>query len=75
MNSTYNEKLGYDLDIADEDVMIVKTFNDTGYEVSVETDGMSIFGTKAGKELVKNLQNEMQETIDKEILERLKALQ
>lgn len=70
MNSTYTEELGHN--IADDDAMFVKTFTDTGYKVSVETDGMSIFGTKVGKELLKGLQNELQNEIDKEILKKLK---
>lgn len=70
IKSTYTEELGYN--IADDDAMFVKTFTDTGYKVSVETDGMSIFGTKVGKELLKGLQNELQNEIDKEILKKLK---
>lgn len=72
IRSTYTEELRHN--IADDDAMFVKTFNDTGYQVSVETDGLSIFGTKVGKELLKGLQNEMQEAIDKEILEQLKVI-
>lgn len=57
MNSTFTEELK--TNIADEDTMFVKTFTDSGFKVSVETIGLSIFGTKAGKELfftlVKNL--------------------
>lgn len=70
MNSTYTEELAHN--IADDDSMFVKTFTDTGYKVSVETDGMSIFGTKVGKELLKGLQNELQNEIDKEILKKIK---
>jgi hypothetical protein len=62
MNSTYTEELKQAL--ADEDALIVKTFTDTGYKVSVETDGLGFFGT-----------HETQDEIDKEILEHLKALQ
>lgn len=72
IRSTYTEELAHN--IVDDDAMFVKTFTDTGYQVSVETDGLSIFGTKVGKELLKGLQNEMQEAIDKEILEQLKVL-
>lgn len=70
IKSTYTEELRHN--IADDDAMFVKTFTDTGYKVSVETDGMSIFGTKVGKELLKGLQNELQNEIDKEILKKLK---
>jgi uncharacterized protein YfeS len=55
-----------------DDEMFVKTFTDTGYKVTVETDGMSIFGTPEGKDLLKNLQNELANEIDKEILKKLK---
>ena len=68
--STYTEESAHN--IADEDAMFVKTFTDTGYKVSVETDGMSIFGTKVGKELLKGLQNELQNEMDREILKKLK---
>lgn len=72
MNATYTEEFKHNM--ADEDAMIVKTFNDSGYQVSVETDGMSVFGTKTGKDLLKTLQNEMQEAIDKEILAKMKEV-
>ena len=72
MNSTYTEELRHD--IADDDAIFVKTFTDTGYKITVETDGLSFFGTKTGRELVKNLQHEMQEEIDREIIEKLKRL-
>ena len=68
--STYTEESAHN--IADEDAMFVKTFTDTGYKVSVETDGMNIFGTKVGKELLKGLQNELQNEMDREILKKLK---
>ena len=68
--STYTEESAHN--IADEDAMFVKTFTDTGYKVSVETDGMSIFGTKVGKELLKGLQNELQNEMDREIIKKLK---
>ena len=70
MKATYTEELRHN--IADDDAMFVKTFTDTGYNVTVETDGMSIFGTKAGKELLKGLQEELANEIDKEILKKLK---
>lgn len=70
MNSTYTEE--FKRNLVDEDAMFVKTFTDTGYKVSVETDGMSIFGTKVGKELLKGLQNELQNEIDKEIIKKIK---
>lgn len=70
IKSTYTEELAHN--IADDDSMFVKTFTDTGYKVSVETDGLGIFGTKVGKELLKGLQNELQNEMDREIIKKLK---
>lgn len=70
IKSTYTEELAHN--IADDDSMFVKTFTDTGYKVSLETDGLDIFGTKDSRELLKGLQNELQNEMDREIIKKLK---